>query len=223
MHPNGKKVMFRDATGMVRPKYGLQVDSVFPLPKGDTVAMYEAIVKMSQTLKVKPEHVCVDRTGNGAGVHDLLRNQWSLSVQGVNYTENATERKIMTEDLKTPLEEYYRVVSELWFAMKIWAEFKYLLIHPSVDVSKIFPQLKERRFRPNTNAKTKVESKLDLISRGHSSPDEAESISLLVHGVRAAHSVVLSMAGEPECDPDLDGDGSDYQRIDPTNRFESLE
>jgi hypothetical protein len=31
------------------------------------------------------------------------------------------------------------------------------------------------------------------------------------------------MTGEPECDPDLDGDGSDPVRIDPTNMFESLE
>jgi hypothetical protein len=221
--PNGKKVMFKDHAGQVRPKWGLQVDAVFPLPKGDTVATYESIVKMSRKLKVKPEFVCVDRTGNGAGVHDMLRNMWSLSVQGVNYTHNATERKIMTEDLQIPKDEYWRIVSELWFAMKAWAEFKYLLIEPSVDVSKIFPQLQERRYRPNASGKTKVESKEDLISRGHKSPDEAESISLLVHAVRVAHSVVLSMTGEEECDPDLDGDGSDPVRIDPTSLFESLE
>jgi len=207
----------------VAPKWGLLVEAQFVLPSGDTVVMYEAIVKMCRKLKIKPEHVCVDRTGNGAGVHDLLRNKWSLAVHGVNYSHSPTDRKIMVEDLNPPSEEYSRITSELWFAMKAWAEFKHLLIDPSVDMSKLLPQLTERRFRVGAGKKTQVESKPDYISRGKTSPDEADSLSLLVHAVRLSHSITLSMAGEAECDPNMDGDDSDSFRIDPTNRFDSLE
>lgn len=222
-HPTGRKELFKVPGNVVVPRYGLQLQQQFVLPKGDTVAMYESIVKMCRQLRIKPEHVCVDRTGNGAGVHDLLRNQWSLAVQGVNYSESATERKIMAEDLKTPKEEYKRIVTELWFAMRKWSEFGYLLVAPLVDVSKLFEQMTKRTYRTDGD-KTKVESKADYISRGNLSPDEADSMSLMVHGVRCSFSIVLSMTGDAEFSPsDDDSFSTDTYRVDITNRNDVLD
>ena len=219
-YPAGAREMFRNASGIIVPRYALQLDALLPLAKGDTVAMYESVVKMARTLGIKPEHLCVDRTGNGAGVHDLLRNSWSMAVMGVNYSSGATERKIMAEDLQTPKEEYSRIVSELWFAMRKWSEFGYLLVHPSVDVAKLFPQLTERMYK--LGKENRVESKEDYISRGKPSPDEADALSLLVHAVRISHSIVLSMTGDPDYLPDPDDDVPSA-RIDPTSMFESLD
>jgi hypothetical protein len=172
--------------------------------------------------KIRPEHLCVDRTGNGAGVHDLLRNRWNLAVMGINYTEGATEMKIMAEDLYPPVKEYERICTELWFAMQKWAEFGYLMIHPTVDHHVLAEQLIKRLYK-TTGKKTRVESKRDYISRNHPSPDEADSLSLMLHGVRVSFGVILSMTGSSEYDPDPDGDDEMVYRIDETNRFQSLE
>lgn len=221
-HPNGRRLIFRTERGDPQPKHALQLMQQFDLPKGDTESMYESIRTTANKLRVRPEHLCVDRTGNGAGVHDLLKSRWSLAVIGVNYSEGATEMKIMAEDSFTPKEEYERMNSELWFAMQKWAEFGYLMIHPSVDHHVLAEQLIKRLYRPN-GKKNKVESKRDYISRNHPSPDEADSLSLMLHGVRVSFAIILSMTGSPEYDPNLEDDYGPEQWIDETNRFQSLE
>lgn len=221
-HPEGRKIYFRDERGFSAPRYGLQLVNEFPLPKGDTEQMFTSVREMCRKLNVRPEHVCVDRTGNGAGVHDLLRHRWSLSVSGVNYTEGATERKIMIEDLYTPKEEYERIASELWFALQKWAEFGHLLILPSFDHTALADQLIKRLYRA-TGKRTRVESKQDYMSRGYPSPDEADALTLMVHAVRNAFAVTLSMTGADESLPGLDDDDSPDVRIDVTNRFSSIE
>lgn len=222
--PNGRKEMFRDKHGRSVPRYALQAMTQFSLPKGATEEMYRSIVDASMKLKIKPEHLCVDRTGNGAGVHDLLRSRWNLSVIGVNYSEGATERKIMAEDLLTPKEEFERITTELWFAAQRWAEFGFLRTHPTMDTFELFDQLGARRYLVS-GKKTKVESKADYISRGRASPDEADSFTLLVHAARVSHDITLSMNHDRAYAPESedDDDGWNPQRIDPTNRFDSLE
>jgi hypothetical protein len=221
-HPQGRKVIFRDERGNPKPKHALQLMQQFDLPKGDTEAMFESVRTAAYKFKIRPEHLCVDRTGNGAGVHDLLRNRWNLAVMGINYTEGATEMKIMAEDLYPPVKEYERICTELWFAMQKWAEFGYLMIHPTVDHHVLAEQLIKRLYK-TTGKKTRVESKRDYISRNHPSPDEADSLSLMLHGVRVSFGVILSMTGSSEYDPDPDGDDEMVYRIDETNRFQSLE
>jgi hypothetical protein len=223
--PNGKKVMFSNRHGETEPRFGLQLMAQFPLPKAATEEMYRNTVAMCNKLRIRPEHLCVDRTGSGTGVHDLLRSRWNLSAQGVNYSEGATEMKIMAEDLLTPKEEFERITTELWFASLRWAEFGYVMIHPSVEMTVLGDQLQSRRYRV-TGKKTKVESKQDYKARGKDSPDEADSYTLLVHAARMAFSVVLSMNNDPDYQPDLDEDDEYYMggaRIDASNRNDSLE
>ncbi len=99
-HLNGHTEMFRTANGPVVPRWGVQIDQQIPLPKGDTVAMKESVVDMARKAGIRPEFLCVDRTGNGAGVHDLIKNEWSGAVIGVNYSTSPTPGRVMTEDEK---------------------------------------------------------------------------------------------------------------------------
>jgi hypothetical protein len=223
-YPKGQTVMFSNRHGDTQPRFGLQLAAQFPLAKCATDEMYMQVVSMCNKLRIKPEHLAVDRTGSGTGVHDLLRSRWNLSCIGVNYSEGATEQKIMAEDLLTPKEEFERITTELWFASLRWAEFGYVMISPGVDTTTLSDQLQGRRYRVS-GKKTKVESKQDYMGRGKDSPDEADSFTLLVHAARVAFSVVLSMNNDPEYLPDPDGD--DYYlggaRIDASNRNDSLE
>lgn len=87
------------------------------------------------------------------------------------------------------------MASELWFALRVWAEFSYLLLSPTLDMSKLMQQLTQRRYR-SSGTKKKVESKKDYESRGFGSPNEADGLTLLVHAARKGSGVTLSMKGD---------------------------
>lgn len=227
-HPTGHTEMFKDARGLVVPRWGAQADQQFPIPKGDTVAMKNAVIDLAKKAGIRPELLCLDRTGNGAGTHDLIKHEWSSAVIGVNYSSSPTDMKVMQEDDKPAKDEYDRIDSELWFATRMWMEFCVLLLNPAMDLSKISPQLTERLFR-TANGKRKVESKKDYKSRGNDSPDEADSLTLFVHAARKGGQIIPSMHGGGEDESSRDEDWLDegnYEggaRIDPSNMSESLE
>jgi|SRR5579859_220088 len=227
-YPNGHTTMFKRADGSAQPRWGLQVNQQFVLPKGDTIAMKKSILEINRKTGVRPEFYACDRTGHGAGVADLLRYEWSTLIHDVNYSMGASEEKIMAEDSKLAKEQYERMFSELWFATRMWAEFQYLLFSPAMDLAKVAEQIGSRRFRV-LSGKSKVESKKDYESRGYKSPNEADSLTLLVYAARKGSGQILSMHGE---DANTAGNLSDdwYEanypggaRIDVSNRFETLE
>lgn len=226
-HPDGKTIMFKDPkTQIVTPRFAIQVTNQFTLPKGDTVVMKDQLIQLCRRSGIKPEFFAMDRTGGaGQGVADLLKHEWSPAVHAINYSESATESKIMQEDTQTAYEQYLLICTELWFALRAFGEFGYLLIDPSVDLSKMTPQLTQRKYR-KSGAKTKVEAKTDFISRGFASPDEADSLTLLVHAVRKGSAVIPSMQGaDPDITSEEDAWYNQYAggaRIDPTNLTDFL-
>lgn len=224
-HPQGREVIFRDEIGNTRFRWALQVDQVFPLPKGDTVKMAETIKKQCDLLKVKPQHLMLDRTGNGAGVHDYLKNWWSEEVRGVNYMESATEKKILEDDTKTAKEEYERAVSELWFALKKWAEFNFIRIKNSALSEELANELSGRRYA--SGKLTKVETKDEYQARGNSSPNKADALTLLLHGVRLAFNIAPNslddMAGVTGALSERDTRGPVPMATDCTSSHDTLE
>ncbi len=193
--PRGNTVIFKDARGRPIPRWGLQATQYFVLPKGDTVAMKNSVLGINRKAGVRPEYYACDRTGHGAGVADLLRYEWSSLIHDVNYSEGAGEEKLMLEDSKKCNEQFERMYSVLWFAMRQWGEFQYLLLHPGLDMTKLQQQLTNRRFRV-LSGRSKVESKKDYESRGFGSPNEADALTLLVHAARKGSGLILSMRGD---------------------------
>jgi hypothetical protein len=198
--PEGKTSIFRDRNGHVTPRWGLQALRQFAIPPAETVGMKNGVLTVNRKGGVRGEYYACDRTGHGAGVADLLRYEWSSAIHDVNYSEGAGTDKIMVEDSKPCNEAYERMYSVLWFATRAWGEFNYLLLHPSMDLSKLGQQLTLRRFQMSAG-KSKVESKKDYKSRGFESPNEADSLTLLVHAARKGSGLVLSMRGDTVTDP----------------------
>jgi hypothetical protein len=227
-YPQGKTVMFKDSRGQVTPRLGLQANQQFVLPKGDTVAMKASVMDVNRKSGVRPEFYACDRTGHGAGVADMIRHEWSTTIHDINYSSSASETKIMLEDSKTCVQEYERVFTEIWFALRLWGEFGYLMIHPSMDMTKLTQQLTNRRFRTKNGRKC-VESKQDYKMRGFESPGEADSLTLLVHAVRLGTGVIPSMRGGSADLPVSESDDWGRElypggtRIDPSNQSSFLD
>lgn len=188
--PKGEFIPFKTARGENVRKSVVQLDSIFNLPKGDTTRLVAAIVEACRGAGVNGRYLAVDRTGNGAGVHDVLRRVYHGDCKGVNPSTSPTERRIMEEDAQLPCDEYAWLITELWFALRKYVEYGLLKIHPNVPTDPLFHEVTGRRFQLG-GAKTKVESKKEYKSRGNRSPDRADALTLLLHGVR------LNLDGPP--------------------------
>lgn len=226
-HPEGRVQMFKSERGEVKPRWGCQLESLFVLEKGDTVKITDQNVSTSKRAGVRPEYFACDRTGAGTGVADLIKNQWG-AIHDVNYSDGASSDRMMVEDSKACNEQYDRMQTELWKAMRMWGEFGYFLIGPKVDTTKLQQQMISRRSRTG-GGKEKVESKKDYMSRGFPSPNEADATTLLIHAARKGSGVVLSMRGESvlpssSWDDDWPAYGTDNGvKIDPSNRSDFLD
>ena len=214
--PEGEVIRFFDAQGRPARRSVIQVDQQFKLPKAETLQMARQIRETCEPAGVEPEWCCVDRTVNGAGVHDHLKATWG-PVKGVNPSFSATEIKILEEDTETPNQLYERLVTELWYAMRKFFEHGFLRIAPTVPTERLFHELTTRQFNTSARGKIKVETKVDYRSRGNKSPDYADSLSLLIHGVR------LNVAGPVGASSEHSGPTEVFRpRTDPANRFEYL-
>lgn len=227
--PNGRKMMFKDRNGNTTAVWVCVAEQQFAFPKGDTPKMKDQVIDLNKKSGTRPEFYACDRTGHGAGVADMVRHEWSAAIHDVNYSEGTSEGRIMLEDSKVCKDQYERMFTELWFALRMWGEFGYFFVSPKMDMSKLAPQLTGRRFRTATGGRTKVESKKDYQSRGFDSPNEADSLTLFVHAARKGSGMVPSMRGDGA---EMPGDSMDdwphdgYQggaRIDPSARTDYLD
>lgn len=223
-HPEGRTVMFKNKKGTSAPRNVLLLESLLKLPKGDTVAIKTEVIRVARAASIAPHWLCVDRTGNGQGVFDLLRFEFG-EVIGVGYSEGASDTRIMTEDHATAKELYERMQTELWFATRKFMEFKYLFFAPGIEMDELGPQLTNRRYIAAKRAKVEAKDAYQARCQGKS-PDEADGVTLIVHAVRKAAGFVPGMSPENSSEfragvTDEDEDFSTV-RIDVTNRFEDL-
>lgn len=191
--PQGDVTMFKNAKGDRAHRFVLQIEQIVPLAKGATDALAEEIIQKSRALMIKPDHLAVDRTGNGAGVHDLLRARLGQQVTGFNGSESCTTLKILEDDLMTPFEEYSYLTSEMYFGVKKWLDVGALRFSSAISADPLFREFSGRRYViPTGRAKTRVESKKDYKSRGNRSPDRADSVVMLLQLVRTYEQVTQS-------------------------------
>lgn len=227
-HPNGTEIIFKNKRNIVMPRPLLVLENMFKFPKGDTLAMATAIIDLARKAGVNPEWLAIDRTGNGQGVYDMVKNLWHVGVIGINFYEAASKTKIMAEDSGTAEELFDRIQSELLFGLRKWIEFGYLRCMPGVDTTDLYTQMTGRLYR-SIGKKSKAEAKDDYKSRnGGKSPDEADAVSLLVLAARRGSGLIPGMDPSNTEGGDEGGDGWEDDgwengcKVDVTNRFENL-
>lgn len=213
LYPKGNYVEFKNKEGQVIPRPALQLEQILRLDSGDTIAVAAQVADMAKKLSVPAERLCVDRTGHGAGVGDLLKNLFGNLIQ-VNYSESSTKTRILEEDTQTCDEAYERMYSELWFALRKWLEHDLVKISPNVETPELFDQLTDRRYI--TGKRLKVESKKEYKLRsGGKSPDRADTFTLFVNACRKAFGVTPSLKKDVAGTLPDDYDGPDAgNRVD---------
>ena len=124
----------------------------------------------------RPEEICVDSIGIGAGVVDRLI-ELDLPARGINVAESASLNQ-----------KYVRLRDELWHRAREWFESKEVHIP---DDEQLIQELAAPRFTFTSSGKIKIESKDEMRKRGvgFGSPDLADAFCLTFasNAVVAAH------------------------------------
>jgi hypothetical protein len=177
-----------------KPKTCLQLDSQMQFPKLATLEQTAEIIRFAKEMRIGANWLCVDRTGNGAGIHDALRSLYGSEVMGVNYSWASSETHILGDDTQRANELYSGVVTELIFGLAKYLEFEYLKISPSFRTEELVRQATSRRYKQQGQGLVRVESKGDFVKRTRqNSPDALDSLSLLVYLMRQRGGVVATM------------------------------
>lgn len=167
------------------PKTVLQLDSQINFPKKTTLDQANAIINFCKQMRIGPNWLCVDRTGNGSGIHDALCSLFGNEAMGVNYSWAATDTHVLGDDSQRANELYSGVVTELIFGLAKYLEFEFLKISPSFRTEELVRQATSRRYKQVGQGLVRVESKADYTKRTRqNSPDQLDSLSLLVYLMR---------------------------------------
>jgi hypothetical protein len=116
----------------------------------------------------KPEMICVDSIGLGAGVADRLR-ELGLPVRDVNVSEAASYNNPTAAKMR----------DELWLTLKDWLNQRACYIPKHEDLRQ---ELVSPTYSFLSNGKIKVEAKSDMKKRGMRSPDLADALCLTFAG-----------------------------------------
>jgi hypothetical protein len=111
----------------------------------------------------KPEAICIDVIGIGAGVVDRCK-ELGLPVLGVNVAESPS-----VED------RYERLRDELWFKAREWFQGRDVTM---VEDDSLVAELTLPTYQIRSSGKIKVEGKDELKKRGVTSPDLADAFCL---------------------------------------------
>lgn len=112
--------------------------------------------------KIKPEAICVDVIGLGAGVVDRCK-ELGLPVMGINVAESPAIQ-----------DQYMRMRDELWFRARDWFHGRDVFM---VDDEDLIGELTLPTFKVLSTGKKQVESK-DEIKKRAASPDRADAFCL---------------------------------------------
>ena len=115
----------------------------------------------------RPDTICVDAIGVGAGVADRLR-ELGLPARAINVSESPALG-----------DKYRNLKAELWFKSLDW--FNTRAVNVANDIA-LVNELVAVKYKFTSNGKTQVESKDEMKKRGalddHSSPDLADAFVL---------------------------------------------
>lgn len=174
-----------DSSALAKRKGNVLTESVKEYIGKDTMELCGIVkVEWDTTPPIdRPEDICVDAIGIGAGVADRLR-ELGLPARAINVSESPAMR-----------ERFLNLRAELYFKAREW--FAQRMCHLPRDAGgdndkkrTLGKQLAAVKYKFAPNGKVKIEAKDDMKKRGEPSPDLADAFILTF-----ASEAVTAMTG----------------------------
>jgi hypothetical protein len=151
------------------------------LTADDSGRSYNSVKLMQEMAinhSISPENFGYDMTGAGIPFRDIVVSQWSSLPMGVNFGGSPSKLQISPVDKRKGIDVYANRVSEIWVRIKgLVREGRIRGLPPE-----IIKEICERRWHKamlTSSRKLKIESKVDMKSRGLKSPDLADAFFVL--------------------------------------------
>lgn len=191
---HGSPVLWR------KPRYCVQADQYFEVPKEKTIALASSLQARCKGLNIHPDWVTCDRTGVGTGVHDALCEQWAAQVRGVMWGSESGNRKLLSDDHDSSIEIYDGIDTEMYARARKFLEFGYVAFHPQIQTTQLFKELSGRRYQPATKGpsgkpRIRLEPKKEFRKRLNWSPDIGDAFVMMLHGAALNGPEKASMLG----------------------------
>jgi hypothetical protein len=203
----GKAIGFQPLNGKptlwAKPRYCIQADQYYEVPKDKTIALASDLERRCKGLNIHPDWTTCDRTGVGTGTHDALCEQWSGSVRGVMWGSESGSRKLLADDHDYAVEIYDGVDTEMYARVRKFLEFGFLAFAPQIQTSQLFKELSGRRYQPapkgpSGKPRIRLEPKKEFKRRLGWSPDIADGLVMMVHGAALNGPEKASMLGSEQ-------------------------
>lgn len=155
----------------------IQIDAGSPEPVAYQIA--RQVKQECEARGCSPEDLAVDSTGNGAGVCDVIAQEWSRGIVRIGFGTVASDMPISDFDQKKSSDAYNDKVTELWYSMREWVKADQVRGLSKDAITEFCGRFYEERGR-----KICLESKRDMKSRTGRSPDKADAASLVIEIAR---------------------------------------
>jgi phage terminase large subunit len=155
----------RDRSALAKRKGSTLVEEIKTWRDKSTMELAGIILNEYESTPImdRPQEICVDVIGIGAGVVDRLQ-ELDLPARGINVAESASMNQ-----------KYMRLRDELWGRARDWFEEKGCKLP---DDTHLVQELAAPRFAFTSTGKIKIEGKDEMRKRGITSPDIADAFCL---------------------------------------------
>lgn len=136
------------------------------------------IIPMAKERKIEPHCFGVESTGTGRGVAAVLTQEWG-EIVSVESGGKPTDMPASEEDSRPAHQVYDRKITELWFSVQAFVKGAQIGGLTEEDCEQFCA-----RTYDYVNKKYILEKKEDLKPRLGRSPDDADSLAILVHVAR---------------------------------------
>jgi len=161
-----------DLSTLAKRQAYMQLERVKVLPESRDIMIVTGWIKAEwdmTPLDSRPEEICVDVIGVGAGVADRLR-ELGLPARGINVSENSALNRQRFRNLRT----------ELWFKMQEWFRARNCKIFKD---DKLIAELVGQKYKIiESNGKVWALGKDDMRKHLRRSPDRADAFMLTFAG-----------------------------------------
>ena len=193
MSTSGKMVL--DFGGKENVKY-IKIDDTSREP-----AEYQILHQTKdwcEKLGIPPRNLAVDVWGSGSGLGAILAKEWSRDIYNVASSGHPTELLVSLQSDERACDVYDRRITELWFSLRQLVQTEQIKGLDPIAIEQFCTRTYE--FKSN---KYKIEPKPDYklrlgkVDNHYKSPDEADSVCLIVDLARLYFNFISTNVAAP--------------------------
>lgn len=153
---------------------------------------------LCEKLGIPPKNLAVDVWGSGSGLGAILAKEWSKDIYQVASSGHPTETLVSLQTDDRACDVYDRRITELWFSVRQLVQTEQIKGLDPIAMEQFCTRLYE--FKSN---KYKIEPKPDYkirlgkVDNHYKSPDEADSVCLVVDLARLYFNFISTNVGSP--------------------------